>query len=220
MRRISSAALLCLLLPGAPAVAQTRDHAPVALPYAGRMSHDRGESWNYAKPNLDLTKYHSLIIDRTAVYRGADAQFDGIDEADRAKYAALTTDALTSEIGKAIPLVSKPGPGILRLKMTLLGADKTKGGVATATRVTPIGLGISAVKSLAKKGGTFTGSVLYAVELTDSRSGELLIAAVRRMSPDALDVPATLGTTETIKAVAHTSAKRIRERLEARMGRR
>ena len=209
---------LILLLSAGTALAQARDHAPVGLSYAGRLSHDRGESWNYSKPNLDLRKYHSIIVDRTAVYGGADAQFDGIDQGDRQKFAAMTTEALTSEIGKAFPVVSRPGPGVVRLKMTLLGVDKTTGGVATATRVTPIGFAMSAVKSIRGKQGTFTGSVLYAVELTDARTGELLIAAVRRMTPDALDVPATLGTNETIKAVARTSAKRIRERLQARMG--
>lgn len=217
---IRSSAFLLLLLAGGAAVAQTRDHAPVGLSYSGRLSHDRGESWNYSKPKLDLTKYHSIIVDRTAVYTGSDAQFDGIDSSDRQKFASMTTAALTSELGKAFPIVSKPGPGVLRLKMTLLGVDKTKGGVATATRATPVGLAMSAVKSLRGKEGSFTGSVLYAVELSDSRSGDLLIAAVRRMSPDALDVPATLGTSETIKAVARNSAKRIRERLQARMGRR
>lgn len=217
---IRKTAIACLLLVAIPAAfAQTRDHAPVALPYAKRMSHDRGESWNYRKPGLDLSRYRNLIIDRTVVYRGPDAQFEGIDQSEREKYAEITTRALTEEIGKSFPIVSRPGPDTARLKMTLLGAEKTRGGVATATRVTPVGFAMSAVKSLAGKQGTFTGTVLYAVELTDSRSGELQIAAVRRMSPDALDIPATLSTSDTVKAVAENSAKRIRERLEAAMGR-
>ena len=209
-----------MLVAASAALAQTRDHAPVDLPYAERMTGGKGEAWNYSKPRLDLSKYRDLIIDETEVYRGPDAQFDGIDQGDRSKYAALTTAALREEIGKAIPIVSRPGPATARLKMTLIGAEKTTGGVATATRVTPMGFAFSAVKSLAGKEGSFTGSVLYAVELTDSRTGELQVAAIRRISPDALDVPATLSTSDTVKAVAESSAKRIRERLEKGMGRR
>jgi len=210
----------CLLLVAASAaIAQTRDHAPVALPYAGRMTQGRGESWNYARPNLDLSKYRDLIIDETVVYRGADAQFEDIDQSDRNRFASITTKALRDELGKAFPIVTRPGAATARLKMTLLGAEKTRGGVATATRVTPIGFAMNAVKSLAGKDGAFTGSVLYAVELSDARTGQLQMAAIRRVSPDALDVPATLSTTETVKAVAESSAKRIRERLERAMSR-
>ncbi len=102
----------------------------------------------------------------------------------------------------------------LRLKVTLLGAEKTKGGVATATRVTPMGFGLSALKSAMGKGGSFTGSVLFAVELYDARTNELLLAAVRRRHPDPLDVPATLGTEETVKAVAREFADGARKRLK------
>ena len=64
------------------------------------------------------------------------------------------------------------------------------------------------------KTGTFTGSLLYSVELYDARSNELLLAAVRRRTPDPLDVPATLSTTDTVKAIAREFADGARERLE------
>ena len=98
--------------------------------------------------------------------------------------------------------------------MTILGATKTKGGVATATRVTPLGFAISGVKSALGKKGSFTGSVLYAVELYDARTNELLLAAVRRRTPDPLDVPATLSTTDTVKAVGREFGESARKRLE------
>jgi hypothetical protein len=96
----------------------------------------------------------------------------------------------------------------------MLGAQKTKGGIATATRVTPLGFATSAVKSAMGKKGTFTGSVLFAVELFDARTNELLLAAVRRRTPDPLDVPATLSTTDTVKSVAREFADGARKRLE------
>ena len=43
---------------------------------------------------------------------------------------------------------------------------------------------------------------------------ELLLAAVRRLTPDPLDVPATLSQEETIKAVAREFADGARKRLE------
>ena len=80
--------------------------------------------------------------------------------------------------------------------------------------MTPLGFATSALKSALGKKGTLTGSVLYAVELYDAKTNELLLAAVGRRTPDPLDVPATLSTTDTIKAVARDFANSARRRLE------
>lgn len=216
-RSIATAALGAALIFGAyPAVAQTKDHAPVGLKSSNKMAQDKAgsESWTYAQPREVFGKYRTLIVDNTAVYNGPDAQFDGIDAADRTKFASIVTNELRSELAKSFPNPARVQADTLRLKVTLLGAEKTKGGLATATRVTPMGFGLSALKSAVGKGGSFTGSVLFAVELYDARTNELLLAAVRRRHPDPLDVPATLGTEETVKAVAREFADGARERLQ------
>lgn len=216
--RISIAAIAMLV--AAPVAAQTKDHAPVALPSARMMSQDKAntESWTYAQPTSVFTKYRTVIVDPTTVYQGPDAQFDGVDPADRQKYAVVITNELRQEIAKTFPAPARPQADTLRLRVTILGATKTKGGIATATRVTPVGFGLSALKSALGKGGTFTGSILYAVELYDARTNQLLLAAVRRRTPDPLDVPATISQTETVKAVAREFADGARKRLESLTG--
>ena len=209
-----------LLLTAVPLNAQAQDHAPVSLPSANRMTQDKPgtESWTYAQPVSRFAKYRTVIVSPTKVYQGPDAEFEGIDPADRAKYAQMITDELRKEIAKSFPAPAKPQADTLRIQVTLLGGEKTKGGVATATRVTPIGIGLSAVKSALGKQGTLTGSLLYAVEAYDARTNELLLAAVRRRTPDPLDVPATLSTTDTVKAVAREFADGARKRLEVLTG--
>jgi len=209
-----------LLLTAVPLSAQTQDHAPVALPGANRMTQDKPgtESWTYAQPVSRFAKYRTVIVSPTKVYQGPDAQFEGIDPADRAKYAQMITNELRAEIAKSFPAPAKPQADTLRIQVTLLGGEKTKGGVATATRVTPIGIGLSAVKSALGKQGTLTGSLLYAVEAYDAQTNELLLAAVRRRTPDPLDVPATLSTTDTVKAVAREFADGARKKLEVLTG--
>lgn len=214
--KLSQAAAAATLFAASPGVAQTNDHAPVALQSAKKLTQEKADSetWTYMKPGLKLTGYQSLIVDPTLIYTGPDAQFDGIDATDRAKYAEIITLALRQEIAKILPVIARSGETTLRLRVTLLGAKKTKGGIATATRLTTFGFAANALKSVAGKPGTMTGSILYAVELLDSKSGELLVAGVRRRSPDALDIPATLSTTDTVKAIAHDFAGAIRDRLE------
>jgi hypothetical protein len=159
-----------------------------------------------------------VIVEPTVVYQGPDAQFDGIEPADRARYAAMITDELRSELAKSFPAPARAQADTLRLRVTIIGAHKTKGGIATATRVTQLGFATSALKSAMGKTGTFTGSLLYAVELYDARSNELLLAAVRRRTPDPLDVPATLSTTDTVKAIAREFADGARKRLQELTG--
>jgi hypothetical protein len=199
-----------------PAIAQTKDHAPVALKSAQKMAQDSpgSESWTYAKPRNQFLKYRTVIIEPTQVYNGPDAQFDGIPYADRQRFADIVTQELRTEVVKAFPSPAQAQADTLKLRVTILGARKTKGGLATATRVTPLGFGTSALKSALGKTGSFTGSLLYAVELYDGRTIELMLAAVRRPTPDPLDIPATLSTTDTVKAIAREFGDGARKRLE------
>jgi hypothetical protein len=212
--------LALILASGSPAVAQTEDHAPVGLSSAQKMTQDRPgtESWTYAVPVSRFVTYRTVMVADTKVYQGPDADFEGITPADREKYAQIITEELRSELSEAFPAPAKPQADTLRLQVTLLGGSKTQGGLATATRVTPFGFATSAVKSALGKTGTLTGSVLYAVELYDAKTNELLLAAVRRRTPDPLDVPATLSTTDTVKAVARDFANSARRRLEELTG--
>lgn len=199
----------------APALSQTQDHAPVALPSAGVMQQDKAgtESWTYARPASEFRKYRTVMIPAAVVYQGPDAQFEGISQADRVKFADMITQELRREMAKSFPAPTKPQADTLRLQVTILGATKTTGGLATATRVTGLGFATSALKSVLGKPGSLTGSVLFAVELYDARTNELMLAAVRRRTPDPLDVPATISQTETVKAVAREFADGARKRL-------
>jgi len=211
---------VCALLMPAVAPAQTRDHAPVSLRSASKMSQDKAnsESWTYAQPSSRFLKYRTVMVADTTVYTGPDAQFEGIDPSDRARFANIITQELRAEIAKSFPAPKRPQGDTLRLHVTVLGAQKTSGGIATATRVTPFGFATSALKSVLGKPGTLTGSVLYAVEVYDAKTNELLLAAVRRRTPDPLDVPATLSTTDTVKAVAREFADGARKRLQELTG--
>jgi hypothetical protein len=209
-----------LVLHAAPGLTQTKDHAPVSLDSASKMAQDQAgsESWTYAQPRSRFASYRTVIVEPTVVYQGPDAQFDGIEPADRAKYAGMITDELRSELTKSFPTPPRAQADTLRVRVTIIGAHKTKGGIATATRVTPLGFATSALKSAMGKTGSFTGSLLYAVELYDARSNELLLAAVRRRTPDPLDVPATLSTNDTVKAIAREFADGARKRLQELTG--
>ena len=206
--------VVAALLMAPPAFAQTTDRAPVDLPAAQLMTPGAGESWTYIDPSAVFAKYRTVIVDPGTVYDGPDAQFNEVALSDRAKYADIMATELRTEIAKSFPSPTTIDQNTMRVRISLIGVQKTEGGIATATRVTPLGFGLSALKSLRGKQGTFTGSVLYAVEAYDAETNRLLLAAVRRRTPDPLDIPATLSTTDTVKSVARDFAVSARQKLE------
>jgi len=204
---------LLLAMPNTAAFAQTEDHAPVGLPSAGQLSQDRGESWTYLRPGLNLSSYRNVVVDQAVVYTGPDAQFVGVSAEERRRYAAMLTDRLRTEMARALPVVARAGPGTARIRVTLVGMTGTTGGVATATRVTIMGFATSAMRSVTGRQGSLTGSMLIAIEVFD-HNGVLQAAAVRRRAPDALDVPATLSNNATVQAIARDFSRTVRERFQ------
>jgi hypothetical protein len=82
-----------------------------------------------------------------------------------------------------------------------------------------MGFALNGIQSLRGKKGSMTGSVQAALEVTDSRNGALVFAAVRKRSPNALDIKSTLSTEKTVEAVADDIAKAVRKGLDAANGR-
>lgn len=194
---------------------------PTELRSSSKLEEDAGrkDSWTYRNPKAVISRYKSFIIQPTAVYADPAASWDGVPPDKRQKFAQMLASALREEIGKTYTVVNTPGAGVAVMRLTLLGLEDTTPGAATVSRVTPFGLALNGVKSLTGKPGSFTGSVQVAFELTDSQSNELLFAAVRRRSPDALNISATLSTEETVHAVAEDIAESIRKGLDKAHGR-
>lgn len=217
--KIGSAIIYVALAMSVPTSAWGQTHG--RLQSSSRLMEDPGkpDSWTYRNPGANLAAYQSFIIDPTAVYADPSATWGGTTPQQRQKFADLLSTELRKEIGKFYPIVDRPGPGVARMRLTLLGVETTKAGVATASKVTPFGLALNGVKSLAGKPGSFMGSVQVAFELTDSRTGELLYAAVRRRSPNALDIEASLSTEKTVESVAEDIADAIRKGLDKVNGR-
>lgn len=194
--------------------------APSELSSSSKLSQDdaKSDSWTYRDPKVAIGQYRRFIIQPTVVYTAPTAEWGSTTPEQRQKFAAYMTNALREQIGKGYEIVQAPGPGVATMRLTLLGVKTTTKVAATASRVTPFGLALNGVKSIAGKPGSFSGSVQAAFELSDSRTGELLFAAVRRRSPDALDIESTLSTEKTVEAVADDIASSVKKGLDKANG--
>ena len=208
----------CVLLALAGCTAQTQEVAsPQGLPDAPglRAAPDEPGAWTYIAPGARLADYRRFILDPPRVFRGEGSGYGDLPDAEIRKIAEMFNEETRAALGGAYPVVTQPGPGVARLRFTLVAVSETVPYVSTATRIIPIGAAINLLKGGAGGSGTLTGSVTYGVEAFDSQSGELVAAAVRELTPGAFDLSATLGTEETARAVARDAAAKLRARLDS-----
>ena len=211
--------ILGLLALAAACAAQTeRVDWPQGLDEAALLQASAEEpgAWTYLDPSADRASYRRFILDPPRVYRGSDpSSFAGLSDADVTAIAPMFVEETRRALGTTYPVVTAPGPGVARLRFTVLGVSKTVPYVSTASRVIPIGAAITLLSQGAGHGGTLTGSVTYGIEAFDAPSGKLVAAAVRRLTPGAFDISSTLGTLDTARAVARDAAAKLRARLDS-----
>lgn len=172
-------------------------------------------AWTYLDQSVDLAPYRRFILDPPRVSRGDASSFAGLSDVDVQAIAGMFVEETRRALATKYPVVTTPGPGVARLRFTVLGVSKTVPYVATATRVIPIGAAINLLSQGAGRGGTLTGSVTYGIEAFDSQSGRLIAAAVRRLTPGTFDISSTLGTMDTAHAVTKDAAAKLRARLDS-----
>ncbi|PPC78854.1 DUF3313 domain-containing protein [Pokkaliibacter plantistimulans] len=160
---------------------------------------DRHIAFDYAQA-IDWQKYHQLILEPVSIYRAPDNQFVDLDESDKVALAHYMQQQFGDRLRSRFQLVDHDGPATLRLKLTLTGAEKTTPVISTVSRF-DIGGGIyNGVAAMRGREGLFTGSVIYAVEIYDASSNQLLNAAVIKQYPSPMQLSATIGALDASKA--------------------
>jgi hypothetical protein len=146
----------------------------------------------YQAPTFERGKYHGILIDQTDLYRGPEADFGSTSIADQEMIAAKLTAEFRRVLAPDFNVVSAPGPGIVRVHMTLMGINASHPVLSTALRLTPVGLVMSAGHTVLDKPANFVGSINVAGVIYDSESGQVLVAAQSIVSPAALDLTSGL----------------------------
>jgi hypothetical protein len=148
----------------------------------------------YRAPDIPAGKYKSIYVDNADIYRAADADFGGASEEDKVRLAEkLSTEFRNALTKHHYTLTSQSGAGVVRLHLILAGIKESKPVAATVLRLTPLGLGASAAKTVTGGSSALVGSVTVSGELLDAESGEALAGFVATESPIALDLSSGLG---------------------------
>jgi hypothetical protein len=133
------------------------------------------------------------MFDPIKVWYKNDAEYKGIDPSELKKLTDYFQQSLVKALEPAYPVVAKPGPGVLRIRIAVTELTPTNTGMSVVTLVVPY----ASVADVAAGGGTgsapYLGDAAIEVEFRDSRGGELLAAYVDKRVGKKYDVDMSQG---------------------------
>jgi hypothetical protein len=166
------------------------------------------------KGDVDWRQYNKIIVDPVTIYNGPDNQFVKIADEDKSVLAGYMQEQFTQKLRTRFAVVSNPGPGTLRLHLTLTGAKDTTPVLGPFSHLDVGGNAINAVQAVRGREGTMAGSVNYAVEIYDAPSNRLLSAYVAKQYPNAMNAGATFSRLKGSKIGIEKGADALLEQLQ------
>lgn len=165
--------------------------------------------FSYCRNNVDWNNYSAYVLDPVTIYAGPDGQFDKLSDIDKAALVTYAHDQISSALSKQFQLAAAPASNVLRIHVTLTGAETSTPVISTVTKVIPVGAVVNTALWMLDKQAPFTGSVTYVVEIYDSTTGNLLDAFIAKQYPAAMNIFATFESLDAAKAGIRTGAKQL-----------
>lgn len=186
-----------------------------SAPYLRPNADSRGDRTPYAyqAAQVDWQQYSRVMLDPVGIYVGPDNQFEKVSEQDRRMLADYMGEQFREALAHRYWFSSGPGPGTLRVRLTLTGAKPSTRLIGTMMKVDLAGGPYNAVQAARGREGAFIGSVSYSVEIFDTASNRLLAAYVEKQYPSAMNLKASVGTLEAAKAGIRKGAEALTRKL-------
>lgn len=150
------------------------------LTHADRLEPVPGDegAYRWSDPKVNLAHYSRILLDPIQVQLASDAEYKTIDPAQLKALVDYFQQAIVNALGNAYPVVAKPGPEVLRVKITIVDLVPTKPEMSVVTLVVPYAT-VADMASGAASGrpagsAPYLGRTGIAVQLIDSRSGQVV----------------------------------------------
>ena len=206
-------------LAGCTSPEMTQRPADMASVSAVRQDPDRPGAWLYKAQNVDFRPYTRFIVEPATIYRGPEASFAGLSDAQLSELAAMLTAESRRALGDSYTVTTRPAPGTLRIVQKIVSVEEGSSGTS-GSRILPIGAVSNAVQGAPGGSGGFTGSLVVATEVYDAQTSKLLAAAVRRYTPPVFDVEATMSSMDTARTGVRQAAADLRTAVDVAQGKR
>ena len=136
-----------------------------------------GAAERWIQPETDFSKYNKVMLDSIVFYFAPDSKDKGIDPEAMKELSDAFKQELVTALGEKYPIVTEPGPDVVRIRYALTGIKQSSPVLGTISSVTPPGLVVNVVKKGAT--GTWVGSGATGGEVLamDSETGGVIFAA-------------------------------------------
>ena len=186
MRRLIFPSLASLVLLTACATGPTSEQAPSRAAYAAFLTQpDRLQpvpgddgAYRWIDANANLGRYDKVLLERIQVQLASDADYKAVDPAELKTLVDYFQQAILKALGDAYPVVNRPGPGVLRVRITIVDLVPTKPEVSVVTLVVPYAT-VADVASGAAAGGPvgsapYLGRTGIAAQFIDSQTSRVI----------------------------------------------
>ncbi len=131
----------------------------------------------YRNPTANWKDYDKAMVDPVTVWRGEDSNLGEIPPRDLQRLTRLMrVKAIEAVRAEGMQVVDKPGPGVMRIRVALTEAEQASRAMHAVTSVVPL----PSVSKMATGTRAFVGSAGIEGEVSDSVTGEVLMAGVDR----------------------------------------
>lgn len=141
-----------------------------------------GADWVYLKPGVDFSKYNKVMLDPVVFFLKEDSKYKGIDADQFKELADSFHKAAIDALAGGYPIVSDPGPDVLRVRVAITDIEVSKPALSAVTTVVPMGLAMSTIKKGVTGKHTGVGGASMEAELLDSQTNDRLAAAIDEKS--------------------------------------
>jgi hypothetical protein len=209
---------LCVLLTSASWAASGAKYSGFLEDYPTfEADKDRKGAKIYRKPGVSLKNYTKIAIAPIEIWIAPDSKYKGINPDDMKVLADTFRAAIVAELEPAYPVVSKPGAGVLvlRIAITDVYTKKKKRGLLGYT---PIGLVATSAKNLAVGPAISLVDAVIEAEMIDSQTNERVGALIDRQSASKGKKKKKKTSWDEIEQTLQFYAERFRSRMDAEHG--
>jgi hypothetical protein len=178
--------LLTLFLAACATGTEMSEQTPSPATYAGFLTYpDRlqpvpGDSgaYRWSESNARLAQYHKIMLERIQVQLANDADYKAIDPTDLKTLTDGFQQSIVKALGSDYPIVTQPGRGVMRVRITIVDLVPTKPEMSVVALVVPYAT-VADVASGAAAGGPvgsapYLGRTGIAAQFIDSETNQVV----------------------------------------------
>lgn len=217
-------AMSVVLISGCATTQSTKSGTKDDTQYVGFLSDysklkpeaDGSDAKIYLKPGHNFKQYNKVYLDRIRVWLKEDSKYKGIDPVEMQTLTDYFQQAIIQELGSAYPLVQKPGPDVLRVRIAVTQLKPTKPQVSVITAIMPYGTGTAADIAMSAATGhkghpPYLGEASIEAEFLNSETHEQVAAYVEQRLGKKFDVHLEKGAGKAVSEGVASYAKAYSE---------